>query len=83
MNCEDIIKELSKFLKDKPVKVLAYNTNYDEDYPEEEDISEIGYAQIFNDEFDENTGQPIFHEDLDTVYIFTKNYNDMMLMNGV
>ena len=83
MTIKTIINELNKYPKDKPVKILASNNNYEEDYPEPEEISEIGYAQIFDDEYDTETGQPIFHEDEDTGYIFTKNYNDMIFMNEV
>lgn len=79
MNCGQVIKLLSKFPKNKPVKILACGVD---DY-DSEDIDEIDYPVYhYPDEYDEK-GNPIFVKEEDMVCIFTKPYSENMFMNGV
>ena len=82
MNCGEAIELLSKFPKDKPVKVLACGNDYEDDFPDIEAIEDISYPYEFNDNYDEN-GNPVFDVNEDMVCIFTKLYSELMLMNGV
>lgn len=78
MNCGEAIELLSKFPKDKPVKILAEGA----DSYDTEDIDEIAYPVYHDDEWDEN-GNPVFVQEDGMVCIFTKPYSEMMFMNGV
>ena len=82
MTCGDLIKKLSKFPKDKPVKILAMGSEYEDDFPEPENIGRVDYSYTFEDEYDEK-GEPILEENHEWVGIFTKEYCDDLLMNGV
>lgn len=82
MNCGEVIRLLSKFPEDKPVKVLACGNDYSDDLPDIEEIDSISYPLEFNDEYDDE-GNPLFDVDEGMVCIFTKGYTDMMLLNGV
>ena len=82
MTCGELINKLSKFPKDKPVKIIAMGSEYEKDFPDTEDIGEIDYSYIFEDEYDEE-GEPILEENNEYVGIFTKEYCDDLLMNGV
>lgn len=79
MDCGELIEKLSKFPKDKPVKILALGSeNYDM-----ETIDAVDYPCVnYDDEFDEND-QPVFVTETEQVCIFTKEYTDNMLMNGI
>ena len=43
MNCDEMIEELKKFPKDKPVKIMGWYSIIETDEPE--DIHEIGYLK--------------------------------------
>ena len=76
---KELIQLLSAFPEDKPVKVLAAGVeNYDV-----ETVQSVGYPCCnYDDEFDDE-GNPIFVEEDDFVGIFTKEYTDELLMNGI
>lgn len=79
VNCGKLIEMLSQFPKDKPVKILALGV----DYCDSEDINEVGYPLTnYDDEVDEK-GNPVFVEEEDFVGIFTEDYVEHILMNGV
>ena len=82
MTCGELIESLSQFPKDKPVKILAKGSDYDDDFPEPEDIDSIGYPlEHIDDEYDD--GNPVLEENTSDVCIFTKDYVVMVIMNGV
>lgn len=75
-----LIESLEKFPKDKPVKILALGIEND---CSEETINSVDYPQVnYDDEIDE-MGNPVFVEETDYVGIFTNEYCDFMLMNGI
>ena len=79
ISVKELIKLLSVFPEDKPVKVLAAG---EADF-DRESIQEVGYPLVnYDDEIDDK-GNPVFTEEDDTVCIFTKEYTDMLFMNGV
>ena len=43
MNCNEMIEELKKFPKDKPIKIMGWYSIIETDEPE--DIHEIGYLK--------------------------------------
>lgn len=80
VNCGKLIELLSQFPKDKPVRILALGTD---ECGIEESISEVGYpCTNYDDECDEQ-GNIIWVAEDEWVGIFTKEYTDNMLMNGV
>jgi len=79
ISCGKLIELLSKFPKDKPVKVLAAG---EADF-DRESIQEVGYPLVNYDDEIDGEGKPVFTEEDDTVCIFTKEYTDMLFMNGV
>lgn len=79
ITCKKLIQLLSSFPEDKPVKVLAAGVD---DY-DTETISDVDYPCVnYDDEIDEE-GSPVFVKEEDFVAIFTKEYTDEMLMNGI
>ena len=76
---KELIQLLSVFPEDKPVKVLAAGVdNYDT-----ETVENVAYPCCnYDDEIDDE-GNPVFVEENDWVGIFTKEYNEVMLMNGI
>lgn len=80
MTCDELINKLSRFPKDKPVKILALGS--DDDY-ESESIDDVDYACIHQDDEYDEKGNPVFVMETDCVYIFTKDYTENILMNGV
>ena len=79
VTCGKLIEMLSQFPKDKPVKILALGS---EDYVTE-DIYGVDYPCVnYDDEIDEK-GNPVFVEETEWVGIFSKEYVDNMLMNGI
>lgn len=79
MNCDELINQLSKFPKDKPVKILALGI----DNCDYEEIDEVNYACVHQDDEYDDKGNPVFVTEEDCVYIFTKDYSEYILMNGV
>ena len=78
--CGKLIELLSQFPKDKPVKILALGIEND---LTEETIAEVAYPLYnYDDEIDE-MGTPVFVQEDEWVGIFTKEYVDNMLMNGI
>ena len=74
-----LIEKLSEFPIDKPVKVLAAGVeNYDT-----ETIDTVDYPCVNYDDEIDNEGSPVFVQEEDWVGIFTKEYNEEMLMNGI
>ena len=79
ITCGRLIELLSKFPEDKPVRVLAAG---EADF-DREVIKDVGYPLVnYDDELD-SEGNPVFTEDDDCVCIFTKEYTDMLFMNGI
>lgn len=80
MTCGELIGKLSKFPADKPVKVLALGIEND---CTEESIESVDYpCANYDDEVDDE-GCPVFVTEEDWVGIFTSEYNENMLMNGI
>lgn len=77
---EKLIESLEKFPKDKPVKILALGIENDLN---EETIHSVNYPLVHYDEAFNEEGSPVFFEEKDFVAIFTNEYCDFMLMNGV
>lgn len=80
MNCGELIEKLSKFPKDKPIKILALGIEND---LTEETIDSVDYPCTNYDEEIDEQGYPVFVEETEWVGIFTKEYTDNMLMNGI
>lgn len=79
ITCKKLIELLSVFPEDKPVRVLAAG---EADF-DREVIKDVGYPLVnYDDELD-SEGNPVFTEDDDCVCIFTKEYTDMLFMNGI
>lgn len=79
ITCKKLIQLLSAFPEDKPVKVLAAGVeNYDT-----ETISDVNYPCVNYDDEIDYEGNPVFVKEEDFVVIFTKEYTDKMLMNGI
>lgn len=77
--CGELIQCLSKFPKDKPVKILALGI----DYCNDEEIYDADYPMVHQDDEYDEEGNPVFVKEDDCVYIFTKDYVENQLMNGV
>ena len=79
ITCKKLIQLLSSFPEDMPVKILAAGVeNYDV-----ETVQSVGYPCCnYDDEIDDK-GNPVFVQEDNWVGIFTKEYNDEMLMNGI
>lgn len=80
INCEKLIKMLSQFPEDKPIRILALGMEND---LTEETIGEVGYPIVHYDEEYDEKGNPILVAEDKWVGIFTKEYNDNILMNGI
>lgn len=80
VNVEDLIRMLEKFPMDKPVKVLALGSVDDYEF---EEIGSVDYACVHRDDEYDEEGNPVFVMEEDYVYIFTEEYSDDMLINGV
>ena len=79
ITCKKLIELLSTFPEDKPVKVLAVGV----DSYDAETIECVDYpCYNYDDEIDDE-GNPVFVQEDDWVGIFTEEYNEFMLMNGV
>ena len=70
LNCGELIKILSKYPADKPVKILACGS---EDY-ESETISDVGYPNTWYDDL----GEDVFIEEKEWIGIFTHEYVDQL-----
>ena len=79
ISVKELIKLLSVFPEDKPVKILAAG---EADF-DRESIHEVGYPLVNYDDEIDGEGKPVFTEEDDVVCIFTKEYTDMLFMNGI
>lgn len=70
MNCSEMIEELKKFPKDKPVKIMGWYSIIETDMPE--DINKIGYLK----EVDFNTLE-VKGEIKDFVAIVSDKYHEI------
>ena len=70
MNCGELIEELKKFPKDKPIKIMGWYSIIETDTPEE--ISSISYLK----EFDYDTLE-VIREIKDFVAIVSNKYDEI------